>query len=352
MQAYKKHPLYKEELSLIANAKGMEGLSGKSVMIIGATGLIGSQITDALMMLNYEGLDIDVTVIGRSEETAEKRLGEHFGKENFRFFSLLEDEDIHPALEADYIIPLASLTHPVAYSRCPIETMKVNLRTAERALDCAARCNGTVIYPSTVEIYGNATDNEPFKETATGMLDLSTSRACYTESKRACEAMCLSYMSERGVNVKIARLCRVFGAGVLPDDSKASSQFLRKAKAGEDIVLKSEGSQFFSYIYCADAVSALFHIMLKGQNGTAYNVSNDACNVSLRDFAQACADAAGTKVAFDLPDDTERKGYSVATRAVLDNSRLLALGWQPRYDLKEAIRRTIQISAFSEEQNS
>ena len=167
--------------------------------------------------------------------------------------------------------------------------------------------------------------------------------ACYTESKRASEALCLSYAAERGVTVKIARLSRVFGPTMKESDSKASSQFIKKALAGEDIVLKSKGEQYFSYTYVADAVSALLHIMLNGESGVAYNVSAASCNIHLKDFAALCASYCKKEVVFDLPTATEQKGFSVATQAILDNSRLLGTGWHPYYQIEDAVRRTLEI---------
>jgi nucleoside-diphosphate-sugar epimerase len=200
-----------------------------------------------------------------------------------------------------------------------------------------------VLYPSTVEIYGNARGNDVFTEDYTGQLNLSTARSCYTESKRVCEAMCQSYNAEKGVEVKIVRLSRIFGPTMLESDTKASSQFLKKALAGEDIVLKSKGDQFFSYTYVTDAVAAMLHVLLNGESCKAYNISNDECNVHLKDFAGICASAVGRKVVFDLPSEAEMKGYSVATQAVMSNEILKSLDFQPRYDITNAISRTISI---------
>ena len=119
------------------------------------------------------------------------------------------------------------------------------------------------------------------------------------------------------------------------------TQFINKAVAGEDIVLKSEGTQFFSYTYVADAVNALLYIAINGETGVPYNISNEACNVRLRDFADYCAGCSGKKVVFELPSEVERKGYSVASYAILDNSRLVSIGWVPKYTMKDAIQRTV-----------
>lgn len=339
----KQHPLYQEDLDRILQTNGIDSLKGMRFLITGATGLIGVCLIDALMRYNRQGADIDVYALGRSRERAASRLGDYFGDAHFHFM----EHDAHDPLpkipDADVIIPLASNTHPLAYSQYPIETIEINVKGAEHALQKAVECGATVLYPSTVEVYGNARGEDIFTEDYTGMLNLSTARSCYTESKRLSEALCQSYIAERGARVKIVRLSRAFGPTMLMSDSKASSQFILKALGGEDIVLKSKGEQLFSYTYVADAVSAMLHVQVHGENGQPYNISNEACNVRLKDFARLCAEWAGREVVFELPSETEQKGFSIAMRAILDNNRIKGIGWQPGYTMADAVSRTLSI---------
>lgn len=337
------HPLYQQDLDNIIASNNLDALNGKSLLITGATGLIGTQLIDTLIHWNRKGGNVKVIAACRNKEKLAGRFGEYISDDQFSFIEQNALQPFPDELKADFIIPLASNTHPLAYSKYPVETMYINLKGAEHALELAKKCKATVLYPSTVEVYGNARGKDVFVEDYTGKLNLSNSRSCYTESKRSCEALCQSYIAEYGVKAKIARLSRVFGPTVKSTDTKASSQFIQKAIEGKDIVLKSEGNQYFSYTYVADAVSALLYIMLKGENGEAYNIANESCNVHLKDFAQTCADAAGTNVIYDLPSETERKGYSVATTAILDNTKLKTIGWKPMYTFKDAVSRTIMI---------
>ena len=330
------HPLYKEDIHNILSIKGIDCLKNKSFLITGATGMVGTMLIDALTAI--EG--VKIIAVGRNRQKIKERWKQYDG------FSFLEHDVCKPfpeSLQADYILPMASNTHPLAYSQYPIETIMINIKGCEHALNLADKIGATVVFTSTNEIYGNARENEDFYEDYNGILNLSNARSCYNESKRTCEAMCQSYKEEHGTKVKIARLCRIFGPTMLMSDSKASSQFIKKALSGEDIILKSEGKQYFSYTYVADAVMGLLTVLLNGEYGVAYNVSSEKTNIRLRDFAQLCAEACNKNVVFDLPTEVENKGFSTAQRAILNNDRIKNIGFQPVYGMREAILRTIEI---------
>lgn len=337
----KENALYQQDLRNIVSMPGIETLHGKTILITGATGMVGTHLIDALMLLG----DVKVYAVGRDKNRAMDRLGSYYDSPLFTFVEQNVCNKFPSDIKSDIIIPLASNTHPLAYSQYPVETMLINIKGAEHALNLAVETGATVLYPSTVEVYGNAIGEDTFSEDYTGKLNLSTSRSCYTESKRSAEAMCQSFIAEKGAKVKIVRLSRLFGPTMLMTDSKASSQFIKKALAHEDIILKSEGNQLFSYTYITDAVRAMLHVLIYGEVGTAYNISCESCDVRLKEFAGLCAQYNGKDVIFELPSETERKGFSVAQKAVLDNSRLRSIGWTPLYNMKEALWRTLDIIA-------
>ncbi|MBQ8797319.1 MAG: NAD-dependent epimerase/dehydratase family protein [Oscillospiraceae bacterium] len=322
-------------------------LQDRSILISGATGMIGSFLVDLLMYQNNSiGLNCTVYALGRNEEKAQKRFAPYWDSPCFRFISC----DINRSLDldisrVDYILHAASNTHPVAYATDPIGTVATNIIGTHNLLEFAANHETKrFIFASTVEVYGeNRGDTEYFAEDYCGYIDCNTLRAGYPESKRAGEALCQAYIKQKGLDVVIPRLSRVYGPTMLMSDTKALSQFIKNSLAGEDIVLKSAGTQFFSYSYVADAVTGILYCLMRGVCGEAYNVADPASDITLRDLAGLIAEQTGTKVIFQIPDAVESAGFSKATKAVLDSSKLRAMGWQPRWDIRAGIATTVKL---------
>ena len=201
-----------------------------------------------------------------------------------------------------------------------------------------------ILMMSSVEIYGeNRGDVDLFDENYLGYINCNTVRAGYPESKRVCEALCQAYISQYDMNIVIGRLSRIYGPTMLADDSKALAQFIKNAVNGEDIILKSEGNQLFSYIYVADAVSAMLTLLTNGANGEAYNISDEKSNIKLKDLAKILSRYNNKEVKFELPDEVERKGYSAATKALMDSKKINELGWRANYSIEDGLFETINI---------
>lgn len=322
-------------------------LCGASVMISGATGLIGSFLIDVLMLRNRnEGLNCRVVALGRSAEKAKYRFARYWEDPLFAFRECdIVENGFEGLPAADYIFHLASNTHPVAYATDPIGTITANIIGTRNLLEFGAASGvKRVVFASSVEIYGeNRGDQDYFTEDYCGYIDCNTLRAGYPESKRAGEALCQAYIRQKGMDIVIPRLSRTYGPTMLMTDSKALSQFIRKGLAGEDIVLKSEGTQFFSYSYVGDAVAGLLYCLSYGACGEAYNIADADSDITLRDLAGLIAGIAGRKVVFELPDAVERAGYSKATKAVLCADKLKAFGWQAMWDIRSGLRDTMEI---------
>lgn len=326
-------------------------LRGKIILITGATGLIGVFLIDVLMQRNKEfNDDISIIAIGRDMEKAKERLGVYWDTRQFTFIQhdvnkpynewfFQELKNIH------FIIHAASSTHPLQYSLDPIGTIDANVLGTKNLLELAAKHKSCrFVFLSSVEIYGeNRGDTELFDEEYCGYINCNTLRACYTEGKRIGETLCQAYHSAKIIDIVIPRLARTYGPTMLSTDTKAISQFINKAIEKKDIVLKSKGLQLYSYVYVADAVSAILTIMLKGKQGEAYNVADTGSDSTLKNLAEELASLAGKKVVYELPGEEERKGYSVATKALLDSVKLKSIGWESRYDIHEGLRQTYEI---------
>lgn len=322
-----------------------EKLKGAKIAISGASGLIGSFLIDVLILGRPE-LDINVFALARNGKRAHDRFAPYINSGKLKIISADINSNVPEVGEkVDYVIHAASNTHPLAYATEPIQTILTNVVGTNNMLRFGLNHDmRRFLFISSVEIYGeNRGDVEKFDESYCGYLDCNTLRAGYPEGKRAGEALCQAYIKEAKADIVITRLPRVFGPSMLQSDTKALSQFLKNGIVGDDIVLKSKGDQQYSYLYVADAVSGLLYSLLYGKSGEAYNVADEALDTSLADLAKLIADYVGKDVMFEMPDAVEQAGYSKATKAMLDSSKIKSIGWNKLYELHEGIYNTIDI---------
>ena len=318
-----------------------EKLNNRTILISGATGMIGSFLIHVLMKRPES---IRIIALGRNKETAKKRFREYWGIDNFQFIS----HDINQPLQnigiSDYVIHAASNTHPISYASDPIGTIKTNVIGTYHLLNYAVQCSvHRFLFMSSVEIYGeNRGDIEYFNEKYCGYIDCNTMRAGYPESKRAGEALCQAYRKANELDIVIARAARTYGPTMLYEDTKAISQFIKNGLEKKDIVLKSEGNQLYSYNYVADSVSGLLTILLKGNDGEAYNISDCNSNYTLKQLASLIANLTGVNIKYEIPSVLEQSGYSKATKALMDSTKLEKLGWKAHWNMENGIRQTLE----------
>lgn len=335
--------IYFTDIANIAAKLNHTDFENKNILITGASGMIGSCIVDTLIYLaETKKININIYAMSRNLKKLEHRFNKHLDKQ---LLHLIEHDVTCPLIikdKIDYIIHAASNTHPIEYSSDPIGTIMTNVLGTYNLLEFQRQNHECrILLTSSVEIYGNNETNTPMSEKDFGYIDCNTLRAGYPESKRTSEALLQAYIEKYKLDGVIARLCRVYGPTLENDDSKAMTQFIKNAVNNKNIVLKSSGEQMYSYIYTADAVSAILKILIDGTSGEAYNISDEKSNISLKNAAEYLSEISKTEVVFSLATATESKGYSKAVNAIINADKIKKLGWSAEVNIYDGLRRTV-----------
>lgn len=318
-----------------------ETLKEKTILITGATGLIGANLVKTLAVLNREKeLHLCVIALIRNQQKADC------------LFSDCTDLDIRyykgdvvslPIVKepVDYIIHGASFTSSKAFVEQPVETIDTAFLGTKGMLEFARekQVKG-FLYLSSMEMYGLPKKGDRIREDRSGAFNTTTVRSCYPMSKQLCENLCVAYQSEYQVPIRIARLTQTFGLGVAYHDGRVFAEFARCAMEHRDIILKTKGETERDYLYTTDACTALLYILTKGQNGEAYNVANEETYCSIYEMASLVAEAYGQKVIVQ-EQDVSASGYAPTLYMDLDTVKLQALGWRPTTDLRAMYEKMI-----------
>ena len=330
-----------------------EQLRNKTIGITGATGLLGSCMVHCLEELDRQhGLNLTIACFVRNEEKAQQVLGHsqddaHSGEALGKNIIILKHdfsktEEMPQEVHIDYLVHFASPTASQYFVSKPVETMMTDFDGTAQLLRFALRQNtASIVNVSSLEVYGSIyDDSHPLSEEEQGYIHLSDTRSSYPVAKRAAECLCHAYAREYGVHVKTARLAQTFGAGVTADDNRVFAQFARNIIAGEDIVLHTTGELSRCYCYTIDAIEAILFILLKGEDGEAYNVANESTYISIIDMAKFLCKTFNPDIQ-PVIQLKEGMGYSPMTRLRLSCSKVHQLGWTPRYDMKTMFQRLI-----------
>lgn len=334
---------WKDVRDVLACVPHVDTLFNKSILITGATGMICSSVVELLFELNKsKGANIKIYLAGRSLQRMQQRFYCFTEGVDYSFVEYDATTGHSLSIFPDFIIHGASPADPTSISQQPVQTIYSNLIGLKPLLElCKNKQNTRLLYVSSSEIYGKKDSPDPYKEFDYGYVDILNPRACYPSSKRAAETLCAAYKQEYGIDFVIVRPGHIYGPTISDSDSRASAQFSRFAAQGKDIVMKSAGTQLRSYCYTLDCASAILTVLLNGNNGEAYNISNPDSIVSICELAKCIADKAGVKVVFEQASDKEQKSYNMMDNSSLSSSKLESLGWRGLFNVERGVCHTL-----------
>lgn len=317
-----------------------------TILVTGATGLIGSMTCRVLSYLSAEkGLDVKILALVRDADKAKKVLEDVIGNNNISFI----EADIVKPLDnieenIDYIVHTACPTASNVFVGKPVETILSIVQGTANIMQLAKRCKTkSVVYLSSMEAYGQILHEELLKPEDVGYVNPLSLRSCYPEGKRMAENLCVSYFSEYEVPVKIIRLAQTFGPGILATDNRVFAQFMHSVRKEENIVMFTEGGSKRMCLDTIDAISAILVVLLKGESGQVYNAGNKDNYSSVREMAELVIREFGNGKSELVIDKTKDVGqYPPDNMLRLDVSKLEQLGWQAKYSLKDMYSRMME----------
>lgn len=342
-----RHPIVQEDINtIIKSIKPIyKKLEGRTILISGGSGFLGSYFLVVLNQLNKSVFKRPCKVITVDNYiTGDKNniLGEIEDK-NFKFI----EHDIKNPLKikgvVDYIIHAAGIAAPVYYMKFPLETIDVATKGTQNFLDIARekKVKG-FLYFSSSEIYGDPQPQfVPTREDYRGHVSSIGPRACYDESKRLGETLCMSYYRLFNTPVKIVRPFNVYGPG-MKDDHRVIPKFLANGLRGEPLPIHGKGLQTRTYCYIADATSGFFKVLLSGGDGEVYNIGTDQNEINLVNLSRVIISLLGSKVKVvkipypsSYPADEPNRRCPDLTKSGKE------LKYTPTTDIKTGLKRTI-----------
>lgn len=326
-------PVLREDFEEISRAPlNWDALRGSRILVTGAGGLVGGLLCRFLLWLDAaRSLDITVLAASRAGDAPEGCV------------PVLWDVTLPAHIDGavDYIFHCAADTRSKTMTERPADVLDTLILGTRNALALAEeKKTKSAVYLSSMEVYGNCSA-QVLRESDCGWADPRQARSCYPAGKRAAEALCCGWAKQCSVPVKIARLGQTFGAGVSENDSRVFAQFARSAEQGENIVLHTDGRSRGNYVSTADALLALFYMLLKGEDGELYNVA--AVSMTIRELAELAAGCSSgrSRVVFDIPQGNPY-GYATHQMGAMSADKLLSLGWTPRYGVEDMFKRLLR----------
>jgi len=310
-------------------------MTDKRVLVTGGAGFLGSWLCEVLTFFGADVLCVDNLASGQ-----ESNISDLLHKDNFTFIKhditrpLFFDKDL------DVVLHLASRASPFEFLRFPIQILKANTLGIWVALGIAKRHNARLLYTSTSEIYGNATEI-PTSEAYNGNVNPIGVRSCYDEAKRCGESFVMAYRLEHGIDARIARLFNTYGPKMRADDiyGRVVPRFIEQALKNSPITVFGDGSQTRSFCYVTDQITGLLQLaFLDDLSGAVVNIGNDE-EMTINAFADLVRQLTGSDsdiIYHDLPE-----GDPLRRRPDISKARKL-LQWEPKVSTEEGVKRTIE----------
>ncbi len=346
-----RHPIIEEDLAKITSFDlPWSKFEGKTVLVSGANGFLPAYLVETLLYLNETKHQIPTQVIGlvRNVDKARVRFVEYLSRNDLKL--IVQDVSVPVKINGpvDFIIHAASQASPKYFGSDPVGTLSANVLGTYHLLNLAQtkQVEGFLFF-SSGEVYGQVPpDQIPIYETAYGYLDPASVRACYAESKRMGETMCVAWHHQFGVPVKIVRPFHTYGPGMRLDDGRVFADFVANIVHNQDIVMMSDGSAIRPFCYLADATAGFFTVLLKGQAGQAYNIGNPEAEISILDLAETLVALFPEKKLHVVrqPTVVTPSGYlpSPIVRNSPDITKVRQLGWHTETSVPVGFARTIR----------
>jgi dTDP-glucose 4,6-dehydratase/UDP-glucuronate decarboxylase len=333
-------------------------LAGRSLVIAGGAGFLGYYLVQTALHWNSKhdtAAPIRVTVLDNFVRGVPDWLAALGGNANLR---LIKHDITNPLPaelgDAQYLIHAASIASPIYYRKFPIETMDANVNGLRYLLDyCRDQrkrdqpVEGVLFYSSS-EIYGDPTpDAIPTPETYRGNVSCTGPRACYDESKRYGETLCVNFARQHDIPIKVARPFNNYGPGLKISDRRVIPDFARDILAGKDIVMLSDGLAKRTFCYVADAVAGYYKILVKGRPGEAYNIGVEGPEISMNDLAREIVSLGAELFAYkgqvvrQVSSDKEYLVDNPNRRCPIITKARTELGYDPQVMLNEGLRRSL-----------
>ncbi len=320
--------------------------SGKTFLVTGAFGFLGRYIVFLFKYLNQERLlekPLKAILLDNFVTGYEQQV---ISDENLIFRRADVIQPVKIEQPVDYIIHAAGIASPVYYTKFPIETMDVGTVGTRHMLELAREKSvKSFIFMSSSEVYGDPDSaHVPTTEDYNGNVSVLGPRSCYDESKRFGETMCKAFYQVYGVPVKMIRPFNVYGPGIRPDDYRVLPNFIEHALRKEPLPIHGPGHNTRSFCYIVDAIESIFRVLFCDADGEAFNIGNPEPEISVKELAKMVVKEMPFKVDI-VHIDAPHAVYASSDpkRRCPDISKLTRItGYEPKFSLKEGLRRTIK----------